>query len=150
MSAWQNIAGNWKRGALWENVAGVWKQVTDWQNVGGTWKHLTVGGGALTAVASPTYVSGAIYKNTSRPAGTNATTVAVTGGYAPYTFAWPPSGSMTAAQPTAATTIFQGYVGPGDTLEATFVCTVTDSNGAITTASVDASVSNFYSDTGLS
>jgi hypothetical protein len=84
---------------------------------------------AMTATASP----GSLYKSGIASTQTTAsTTVTVTGGVSPYTHSWSKvSGdTLTVDSPTAATTTFTatGLV-QGDSRDATYRCTVTDSTG---------------------
>jgi hypothetical protein len=84
---------------------------------------------AMTATASP----GSLYKvGIASSQTTSSTTVTVTGGVSPYTYSWSKvSGdTLTVDSPTAATTTFTatGLV-EGDSRDATYRCTVTDSTG---------------------
>jgi|GEM_PF-2766895 len=144
MSAWANIGGTWRKGVLWENVGGTWRKLTPWLNVAGTWrKDPNPSSAAIAAIANPNDVTGAI----SRPAGglaqTNESTVAVTGGMAPFSYAWSSSGTMTATNPSAAATRFTAFVEAGETVGDYFTCLVTDAKGQTATATVAASVSNY-------
>lgn len=72
-------------------------------------------------------------------------TVTVSGGVAPFTYAWTrDSGSATinATLPAAATTRFSATVPYDSEVSANFVCTVTDANGATATASVLATLTH--------
>jgi len=96
---------------------------------------------AMTASASPTY----LYKSGSTASQTTASvTVTPSGGVSPYTYAWTLlSGStLTVNSPSAATTTFSktGMIS-GDSYDATYRCTVTDStSGTPLTATADVPV----------
>jgi hypothetical protein len=97
----------------------------------------------MTAVATPPSVS----KTSSTRTGvatlvvTPSTTVTVTGGTSPYTHSWATTNpDATATAPPAATTAFEATVDPGGSVVATFIDTVTDNNGVVTTAECDASM----------
>jgi hypothetical protein len=145
MSVWANIAGTWRKSTLWGNVGGTWHKLTPWVNVGGTWKKDPAPStAAMTVSANPASVNGAI----SRPAGggaqTNETTITVTGGTAPFTYAWSSSdGVLTATSPSSSATRFSAFVEAGDTLADTFACVVTDANAQTAATTVSASVSNY-------
>lgn len=104
-------------------------------------------GSTLEASASPPDVFG--YDSGTGTATSNSTTVTPTGGTAPYSYAWTVDSytggvSPTVDSPTAATTAFtQTGLSSGSYTFATFVCTVTDDDGATTEANVTAS---FYSE----
>lgn len=98
----------------------------------------------MSASASPSATSG--FTSGASVITTNSTTVTPTGGTGPYTYAWTlisrdhPTTDPTANSPTAATTTFtQTNAAPGGFYTAEFLCTVTDSLGAMATASVSAS-----------
>lgn len=71
-------------------------------------------------------------------------TATPTGGTAPYTYAWTKvSGdTMTATNPTSASTAFRLGVGPGDVKTATYRCTVTDKNGLTAQDTVSITLTN--------
>lgn len=103
-------------------------------------------GADLSAVASPSDVFG--YDDGTGTAQSNATAVVPSGGTPPYTALWfvqsytgitPPTVDIPASLITSFT---QSGLAPGEYTFATFVCTVTDDNGATTQASVTGS---FYS-----
>ena len=104
---------------------------------------------SLTATASPDSVYGSVARNRPASVATNATTVSVTGGMAPYSFAWAADPDWIVSSPSSATTSFSAIVSPDQEQSATFICTVTDAKGIATTASVFASVSNYYSGGGV-
>ena len=92
------------------------------------------GGGGFSAVADPDTASG------SGPAGfvtSQTVTCVVTGGTAPYTYAWSRSGgdliSILAASQQQ--TEFRASVQEFEPKNATFVCTVTDATAATTVSS---------------
>lgn len=76
---------------------------------------------------------------------TNVVTVTITGGKAPYDIAWTADfGGWTIPSDAALSTYFlSDNVGPGDSADNSFTCTVTDDNGDTATCGVAASVSNF-------
>jgi hypothetical protein len=145
MSAWANITGTWRQGVLWQNVGGAWRKITPWLNVGGTWnKDPNPSATALLATASPLSVAGAISRPSAGIATTNEATVSVTGGAAPFSYAWSAQdGLMTATLPTAASTRFMAEVEPGSTASDNFTCLVTDANGQTASVVVAASVANY-------
>ncbi len=96
----------------------------------------------LAASASPGYVSGA-RAGVNQPVFTRQTTVTVSGGKKPYSFAWSTVVDWTVTAPTSATTSFSSGVSPGTDATATFTCTVTDARGDTVTASVNAAVFNY-------
>jgi hypothetical protein len=104
-------------------------------------------GSPLEATASPENVFG--FDIGTGTATTDLTTVTPTGGVAPYTYAWAVttySGGVApeADSPTLANTTFtQTGLSSGEYTNATFVCTVTDDDGATTEVPVGAS---FYSE----
>lgn len=67
-----------------------------------------------------------------------------TGGTSPYTYAWTKVGgdTMTATNPTSASTAFRLGVGPGDSKSATYRCTVTDSLGQTASGTVNITLTN--------
>ena len=84
---------------------------------------------AMTASASPT----SLYKTGPTASQTTASvTVTPSGGVSPYTYAWTllTGATLTVNSPTAATTTFSktGMIS-GDSFDATYRCTVTDSTG---------------------
>jgi len=103
---------------------------------------------AMTASASPTslYKSGLTASQT-----TASTTVTPSGGVSPYTYAWTllSGDTLTVNSPSAATTTFSktGML-PGDSFDATYRCTVTDStSGTPLTATADVPVTIERTDT---
>ena len=102
---------------------------------------------AFTAQASPDTVFGAASRPGSAAVYTNQASVTVSGGKAPYTYAWSTDPSFNVTAPTAAATTFRAGVESGDTLEADFFCTVTDADGrTAVTNTVHATVSNYGRD----
>lgn len=66
-------------------------------------------------------------------------TITVAGGVAAFTYAWSfVSGSavITITSPTAASTTFSGVIAAGPTEVANYICTVTDSTGAVVNSDV--------------
>lgn len=99
---------------------------------------------AIAVTASPDSVNGAASRPGSATIATNETTATVTGGTAPYAFAWQSSdGVMSPTASTSATTRFTGQVESGDTVSDSFTCTATDAKGQTATTQVFASVSNY-------
>lgn len=102
---------------------------------------------AFTASASPETVFG--YDLGTGTATSNSTTVTPSGGTAPYTYLWTVADYTGGVAPepdfpTLATTSFtQTGLSPETYTFATFVCTVTDDDGATTEVNVPAS---FYSE----
>lgn len=102
------------------------------------------GAQAIAASASPDTVFGANSQRTTAPCYTNATTVQVTGGTPPYSYAWSVQTGWTVANPSGVSTAFHATVAPGDDKAGSFTCTVTDARGKVATSNtVSASVSNF-------
>jgi len=102
------------------------------------------GGGSYTASASPSSVYGSVASGRIARVSTNSTTVNVSGGVAPYTYAWDNPSDWT-VNSNGATASFSATVTPGDEKTETFTCSVTDAKGMVTTASVIATVANYYS-----
>ncbi len=146
MSVWANIGGTWRKGVLWQNVGGVWRKGVLCGNVAGAWKKdPNPGGVAITAMASPDAVYGSVSRLGAATVRTNSTTVTPTNGTPPYTYAWAAQPDWTIATPADASTNFASAVSPGQDKDTVFICTVTDARGAVTTTSVYAGVSNYYS-----
>lgn len=103
--------------------------------------------GGMTVTASPDTASG--YGNSHAPIviSTTGSTLIIDGGTPPYTLSWGADlGQMEAISPTSYTTSFRsiGGVGPGDSIDDTFICTVTDANANVAFSNpVSASVSNY-------
>lgn len=88
--------------------------------------------GGMTVTASPDSVFGYGSSHGSIAISTGATTVAVVGGTGPYSYSWATGGATSAVSPTSATTIFRGMgVAPGDHIDDTAICTVTDALAAV-------------------
>jgi len=102
------------------------------------------GTGGLSASASPSAVYGSVASGRTARVSTNGTTVAVSGGTAPYAYAWDNPSDWTVNSSGGYAT-FSALVIPGDEKTETFPCSVTDAKGVVTTASVLATVSNSYS-----
>jgi len=106
--------------------AGVWRRLTRAKGYfDGAWRELAVFVLPVSASASPTDLTGYDYAGYL----TEAATVSVAGGQAPFSYAWTVGSSTasgaTAATPSSATTRFYAS-SDGDT---SFVCTVTDAIG---------------------
>jgi len=103
-------------------------------------------GGSAGLTVTPELAYGYGYSKGSITISTNSVTVTVSGGVAPYTFAWTgASGAWTIINPTSDTTAFRrSSVGAGTNDSRTFTCTVTDANGATSSITVDAYVENSY------
>lgn len=106
-----------------------------------------LGNGQLTANAEPPAVSGNGPGLGAATVSTNSSTVSVSGGTPPYTYAWSrQSGStqINATNPSSASTIFSRLNQPSGASEsANFICTVTDSASRTTqTNTVTADISN--------
>jgi hypothetical protein len=104
--------------------------------------------GSISAALSRESVAGAVNSSLDVSIQTQSVEAQPTGGTAPYSFAWSITGSAggtwSITSPTQASTTFVGGpCGPGESFEATFVCTVTDAAGiSATTDEVEAIVSN--------
>lgn len=106
-----------------------------------------LGAGQLTANAAPADVSGDGGGVAVVTVSTNSSTVSVSGGTPPYTYAWSrQSGStqINATNPSSASTLFRRVNQPiGASESAIFICTVTDSAARTAqTNTVTASISN--------
>lgn len=102
----------------------------------------------LTAVATPDSVSGSTASGTTDPVTTAPTAAVVTGGVAPFTYAWSEvdslGGPWTIDNPTASVTTFTATVAAFDSATATFQCQVTDaSSNVVTTNTVSATAINY-------
>lgn len=141
MSLSARISGAWKTGDMYARVSGAWKLLTPSARVGSAWKAGSGGGGGgapMTVGLSTTSMYGTFGYSGSGSAGNNTATLS--GGVGPYTYAWSRlSGSVLigAVTPGIATTetVVSGGV-PGNSYDAVFKCTVTDSTGAIAVAVV--------------
>lgn len=97
----------------------------------------------LSAVADPSDVFG--FDSGTGTATTNSTTVTPSGGVAPYSYSWAVQSYTGSVEPiigsssTATSDFIQTGLGSGEYTFATFVCTVTDDDGATTQVSVGAS-----------
>lgn len=90
---------------------------------------------AMTANASPSDVSGTVgtFGPGAATVTSNSTTASPSGGTAPYSYAWAYSSGdtgITPFAPTSASTTFSKSLGLGVENIASFVCTITDANGA--------------------
>lgn len=101
----------------------------------------------LTVVATPADVTG--YSNTGAVANitTGSVVLTPTGGVSPYTYAWVQSGAspyiwVIVSAAAASTGFTANAVGAGNTAEAAFRGTVTDSAGKTATATVAAFANN--------
>lgn len=106
-----------------------------------------LGAGQLAVNAAPAAVSGNGPGFAVATVSTNSSTVSVSGGTPPYTYAWSrQSGStqINANSPSSASTIFSRVNQPiGASESAIFICTVTDSAARTTqTNTVTADISN--------
>ena len=107
----------------------------------------TGGGGGLAVNIDPALVIGSALTDDPATVTTATATASVTGGTAPYTFAWAlDSGNVgwTATNPTAATTSFRfATIGPGDSEFGVFEVTVTDARGRTATGTVEVQAYNY-------
>lgn len=102
------------------------------------------GGGSFSASASPSSVYGSVASSRIARVSTNGSTVTPTGGSPPYAYAWDNPSDWT-VNSSGGYASFSALVTPGDEKTETFTCSVTDAKGVMTTASVIATVSNYYS-----
>lgn len=103
-------------------------------------------GSSLSVTVDKTSTFGAIDSpSPSATATTDYATAAGQGGTPPYSYLWVSQDSnLTPTNPTAAASAFRGTAGPGDSLQDTFVCTVTDARGVTANSDfVSATISNF-------
>lgn len=121
------VGGAWKAAQAFVGVGGAWKPTEVFLGVGGAWKPL---GSGLAAAAAP-----AVRVATRSGPGTvttGVTVVTVTGGVAPFAYAWARASGdavITATADDAAATAFTADIGLGETLAASFACAVTDALG---------------------
>lgn len=105
----------------------------------------SVGGMVVTAAPSDAFGYG--NSHASIVISTTSCTVSIEGGTGPYILSWGADlGQMEAVSPSSYTTIFRsvGGVGPGDSTDDIFICTVTDANSNVALSNpVSATVSNF-------
>jgi uncharacterized protein YukE len=99
--------------------------------------------GKLTVEVSPPGVSGSVNRSSAASATTRNATANVSGGVAPFTYAWARTDggahSWTINSPASAITSFSTPVSPNSDQVATFACTVTDATGtSATSANVSA------------
>jgi hypothetical protein len=101
-------------------------------------------GSSISASAAPIYCSGYSASGGSIYITTESATVTVSGGTAPYTYAWVPLDSGWAAiDPSHATTPFRSpLLGTGENASTTFTCTVTDALGRTASANVEVYAEN--------
>lgn len=130
MPTYRNISGTWRASIPWRKIGGTWKSCVLWRNIGGVWK---VVGGQVTAVASPSAVSGA-GPGTPSTVVSNTSTVTPSGGVAPYTYDWEyvsGDAAISVDADTSATTSWRKVLAAGALASATWRCKVTDSTGQI-------------------
>ena len=141
-------------GGAWEEAdtrrvyqGGAWRTVKKaWVYASGSWRQYFIGADAMSAAVSPDEIFATSSMNTT--VGSSAATAVVTGGLAPFTYAWTVisfdagvSPSITSS--TAASTSFvQTGVAASDTHTATFRVTVTDSAAQTDFADVVVSFTN--------
>lgn len=72
-------------------------------------------------------------------AATNEIVVTPSGGIGSYSYSWTKTsgGSITANSASSANTVFSGTLALGESIEAVYKCTVTDSTGSVADISVD-------------
>jgi hypothetical protein len=128
------------------NAANVRKEVTagHMRDASNVLRDLASVGG-MTVTASPDNAFGYGDSHGSIAISTGITTVTVAGGTAPYTYSWATGGATSAVSPTSATTVFRGFgVAPGDHIDDTASCTVTDALGTVAASnSVYISIDNY-------
>lgn len=121
--------GVWKTAIPYVKVGGTWKVVTEvWTKVAGVWKLASFSASAAPLSQFDTSAGGG--KTFS------AVAVTVTGGVAPYNYSWSVQGTdaswlITTGQGTASCVVRGTGLAQGESAQATAVCTVTDSTGAI-------------------
>jgi hypothetical protein len=99
--------------------------------------------GSFDVSAAPSPVSRTRSGSVTSAVSTVGVTATPAGGIAPYSYSWAfASGNsdIGAVSPSAATTAFSALLDPGDSIAATFTCTVTDSEGATGSVDVDATL----------
>lgn len=103
------------------------------------------GAGALAVTIAPTSIGHALISTGAPLNFSVSATATVTGGTAPYTYAWtiePGSSNPAAFSPTnAATTTFTATLTPPSTAGGWYDCTVTDANGLKATARIPVNLS---------
>ncbi len=97
--------------------------------------------GPLAATVSPDTVTGQGTGLRSRTVQSNPATVTPSGGIGPYSYQWTVSAGQI-VNPTSATTAFQASLPPGQQIEATASCVVTDFHGQTAAVAVDVILAN--------
>lgn len=105
-------------------------------------------GSALSASIDPAYVTGA-RSGPSQRVSTNLATVTVSGGKAPYSYAWGAVTDWQISSPTSAATTFSAVIAPGGDKSDNFACTVTDARGDSVIVNVVATVFNYGGSGGI-
>ena len=107
----------------------------------GTLRLVATFADALSAVVNPSRVTGTVTASSGAPSASVPTGLAnavVTGGLAPFSYAWSllstDGATPSITNPTSASTRFTCTVPNNETVNASFRVTVTDSTGATTTA----------------
>lgn len=104
---------------------------------------LGAGGGLPGISVTPTVVDGTDAASRSTRVTSATATVTVSGGVAPYTYAWTGVGDpMTATAPSSAASAFYATLNPQDEKTATWTCTVTDAAGFTGSVFVDVDLRN--------
>jgi hypothetical protein len=130
MPLYRNIGGVQKSTKAYRNISGTWKACSVWRNIAGVWKQIT---SLMTASATPTNVGFVKVGGGTSVLTSDATTATPTGGTGPFTYVWSQVGgdSMTINTPNAASTTFSKSVPDAAGFTGYFVCTITDSLGAV-------------------
>lgn len=128
----------------WVKQAGVLRRLKTAKVMdGGSLRTVGIFADPLTATVSGS-ASGTASGFSAATITTSSVTALPSGGQGPYTYAWAYLSGDTATilSPTQATTAFQRSANPGETLEGTFRCTVTDAYGSTATADATATFSH--------
>ncbi len=104
---------------------------------------------AMTVSAEPDQVDGAAARNFPTSVTTSQATAAVAGGAAPFTYSWSflAGDDWTISAPNSPTTSFRANaVAAGETVGASFSCTVTDRFGNTATSNIVTATATNYGD----
>jgi hypothetical protein len=121
---------------IYRATGGVYKEYSEiYRGVGNAWVRIWRKSGPLAVTVSPSTPFGSASSSATATVTTNAASLDITGGKAPYTISWARVGSgvpaWTILSPAANDTAFSVSVAPGVIQLADFEATVTDALGTI-------------------